>query len=503
MEKDISTLLAERDAQIQKLELEKLRDENLHLIQQIKDKIDNAKAEITENAIVKTMKILDKTRLWLIYSSGVFAVLIGVAGVIGYTSITKQLTDYYINTVHHWLRFDSDDSGGSKVLNDLRTSALMDSLILKYERDKATFGPLPTISLNSESRQRLMDLILNPSTEQQQFVDALKIIMISRGIFGRYYEDDTSRKIVSILNNSDFSNSKRLDVLNAMIKDKALLPWSLAVISKDNSIYDEEISMSAFRNVALFDNEIAIKFATKNINSFKNDINKIELGVFLIKNNADSNDVNNLIKNLRDRKKDDVLNGYGRLVIAKLEKGIDVKVNKNFVDYMTQQIEDGIRISLESSLKNKSVLSFKINGGFYPFSNPEEFYSNHELINNIMHSLPLSYERLVKYTRFFQLQDRGYWITTLMFKPSSETFLILDDGKKITGKDILKYVWIREEESAGKMTLIASWRDKDGTLYNSALKNIEGIENCNFSVDFDRDQLRNYTWSPDYNNFDE
>ncbi|MGX9377372.1 hypothetical protein ACWXV6_21645 [Pantoea ananatis] len=53
------------------------------------------------------------------------------------------------------------------------------------------------------------------------------------------------------------------------------------------------------------------------------------------------------------------------------------------------------------------------------------------------------------------------------------------------------------------MTLIASWRDKDGTLYNSALKNIEGIENCNFSVDFDRDQLRNYTWSPDYNNFDE
>lgn len=69
MERDLTIILAERDAIKHKMELEKLRDENLNLMQQIRDKIENAKVEITESAIDKTMSILEKTRLWLIYGS--------------------------------------------------------------------------------------------------------------------------------------------------------------------------------------------------------------------------------------------------------------------------------------------------------------------------------------------------------------------------------------------------------------------------------------------------
>ncbi|MBK4641379.1 hypothetical protein JJP82_24845, partial [Enterobacter hormaechei] len=62
MERDLTIILAERDAIKHKMELEKLRDENLNLMQQIRDKIENAKVEITESAIDKTMSILEKTR---------------------------------------------------------------------------------------------------------------------------------------------------------------------------------------------------------------------------------------------------------------------------------------------------------------------------------------------------------------------------------------------------------------------------------------------------------
>ncbi|HHX9708737.1 TPA: hypothetical protein ACVS13_004926, partial [Enterobacter hormaechei] len=74
MERDLTIILAERDAIKHKMELEKLRDENLNLMQQIRDKIENAKVEITESAIDKTMSILEKTRLWLIYGSSFFAI---------------------------------------------------------------------------------------------------------------------------------------------------------------------------------------------------------------------------------------------------------------------------------------------------------------------------------------------------------------------------------------------------------------------------------------------
>ncbi|WP_420193018.1 hypothetical protein, partial [Enterobacter intestinihominis] len=60
MERDLTIILAERDAIKHKMELEKLRDENLNLMQQIRDKIENAKVEITESAIDKTMSILEK-----------------------------------------------------------------------------------------------------------------------------------------------------------------------------------------------------------------------------------------------------------------------------------------------------------------------------------------------------------------------------------------------------------------------------------------------------------
>ncbi|HCR1998769.1 TPA: hypothetical protein ONC51_004651, partial [Enterobacter hormaechei subsp. steigerwaltii] len=214
MERDLTIILAERDAIKHKMELEKLRDENLNLMQQIRDKIENAKVEITESAIDKTMSILEKTRLWLIYGSSFFAIFIGIAGFIGYKSVNKEITDYYINTVHHWLRFDSPESGGSRVLNDLRTEALLDSLTLKYEREKVNSGPINNINLNTEERLRLMSLILNPETDEQKYRDALRLITISRGLYGRYYEDDIGKKIASIMDNKEFSDSKKIDVIN-------------------------------------------------------------------------------------------------------------------------------------------------------------------------------------------------------------------------------------------------------------------------------------------------
>lgn len=502
MERDLTVILAERDAIKHKMELEKLRNENINLMQQIKDKIENAKIEITESAINKTMAILDKTRLWLIYGSSIFAIFITAAGLIGYKSVNKEITDYYINTVKHWLRFDSPESGGSRVLNDLRTNALLDSLTLKYEREKATSGPINNINLNAEEKQRLMSLILNPETDEQQYIDALRLVTKSRGIYGRFYEDDIGKKIANILNNKEFSDSKRLDVINALAKDRALFPWALAVIKDNNPQMHEHFQMKAFENVSMFNKELAIKFAEKNITDFKDVSNKIQLGIFLIENGMDNQLINNLISELKKTKKETFASDYKELIIARIKKGLDDNNIAFLSNYISEQINNGLSVELSSSLDKKPVLSFSFGDIVYPFREPGKLFENDTLIDSITKKATLTKDRFLKLTQFFQLQDRGYWITTFMFEPSENTEILFDNNERIKGNQVLQKVWLRAQKKAGEMTLTATMRKKDGTIFEAPVLDIHNCDQCHFFVDFNHDQLRNYTLVPDYNYID-
>ena len=105
------------------------------------------------------------------------------------------------------------------------------------------------INLNTEERLRLMSLILNPETDEQNYRDALRLITISRGLYGRYYEDDIGKKIASILDNKEFSDSKKIDVINYLSKDRALFPWALAVINDNSPQMHEDFQMKAFEKI--------------------------------------------------------------------------------------------------------------------------------------------------------------------------------------------------------------------------------------------------------------
>lgn len=503
MEKDLATLLAERDALKYKMELENLRNENIHLMEQLKLKIENAKSEVSESAINKTMLVLESTRKWLIYGSGIFATLIAIAGFVGYKSLNKELTDYYTNTIHHWLTFDNPESEGSKSLNNLRTVALLDSITLRYERDKATSGSIAQINLSPEERDRLMKLILEPTSDEQQYNDALRIIMISRGMYGRFREDDIGKKIASILSNKDFSNTKRLDVLEALKKDRALYPWALAVINGSTPNDDEEILMSAFRNVSIFNITQAVNFAKKNINNFKNISNRIELGVFLIDNNKDDGEVNNLITALTAKGGETLSNNYSELIFARLNKNISSNDINLAAKYISDEIDNGLNINLSNDIGSKPALVLSIGNSSQLFQEPETLFSNKNLIDAIIKEKPLSFERLLKQTLFFQLQDKGYWITTLMLKPEKNTIITFNDHLKVSGSAILKYIWLKAEKKAGKMILRAIWRSNDGMVKEAQVTNISGCEQCHYFVDFNHDQLRYYTWVRDYNYLDD
>lgn len=80
MEKDLNKLLLERDILKSKEELKLLRAENENLMQLVNEKIENARDNITEKALEKSMAVLDKIITWLRWSGGILLALVVFAG---------------------------------------------------------------------------------------------------------------------------------------------------------------------------------------------------------------------------------------------------------------------------------------------------------------------------------------------------------------------------------------------------------------------------------------
>ncbi|WP_320728525.1 hypothetical protein, partial [Enterobacter ludwigii] len=284
-------------------------------------------------------------------------------------------------------------------------------------------------------------------------------------------------------------------------KDRALYPWALAVIKDNSPQMHEDFQMKAFENVKNFNKELAIIFAERNITEFKDISNRIQLGVFLIENGMDNKSINNLISELKITKKETFASDYRELILARIKKGLDDN-NKEFLsNYIPEQMKDNLRIELSSFLDKKPVLSFSFGDITFPFREPDKLFENNALIDSIAKEESLTLDRLLKLTQFFQLQDRGYWITTFMFKPAENTEIIFDGNERIKGSEVLQKVWLRAQKKAGAMTLTATMRKKDGEIFESPVLSIRNCDQCHFFVDYDKDQLRNYTWVPDYDYF--
>ncbi|MCX8965685.1 hypothetical protein EHW66_11935 [Erwinia psidii] len=495
MQKDLTTLLIERDAQQHRAELEKLREENQRLLQQVSNKIDNAKAEITESAITKTMAVLNHTRAWLLAIVSALAVTLAVIGFVGVNGLTRQLTVYYTDTIHNWLRFDDGNSESHKILDNLRTSALLDSLSLRFAREKTHSSLTPT--LNEAEKQRLMSIILNPAADDYQFRDALNLIIASRGIFGRVMADETGKKIADILADNHYNNGKKVTVLEAMSNDRALLPFTLKMLNSGNATYDENVLMDAFANVKQFDDQRARQFAEENLMRFKSANNRIELAKYLIDIDADSSAIDALINELGQQKKTLWQGDDRTLIFARIEHKLkatppDVPALAAMID---SQIANGLDMSISTFGEGKPYFILSRDNFRQAFSQPESLVGNRQLVDAIVKHAPLNASRLQKICDFFQTRDRGLWLTTQMMKPAPDTRLSFDNGKTIQGSDILDTLWLRVEKRAGKYALIATWREKSGHVDEGVITALSGGEQASYSVDFNSEQLRNYVWS--------
>lgn len=89
------------------------------------------------------------------------------------------------------------------------------------------------------------------------------------------------------------------------------------------------------------------------------------------------------------------------MILARIKKGLDDN-NKEFLsNYISEKMNDNLRIELSSFLNKKPVLSFSFGDITFPFREPDKLFENNALIDSIAKEESLTLDRLLKLTQFF------------------------------------------------------------------------------------------------------
>ena len=446
---------------------------------EIESQLANSKSEITEVAIDKTLGILVHVRNWI----AVIGVAVGLASFLGMNSLYTNLTTYYETEVQKWLRFENEDGGGRKSLEKLRTQALLDAYTIKLARSYSNKYSRHSVSLSDVELNRLTEILSDPETEYGDFVDAIRLISSSRGVFGLYSsEDKITKKIISLLDKSSIASNKKVAIIEKLKSNKTFFPIAADIMSEEKN--DEHIRMRAFKNVKIFNEELALKFSKKNFNKFTSDINKVTLAKQILKENPEDASVLNFAKELMAHKNDFWFGNYFDLIIAiyEGEKGSEKDTSIKLIDNL---VGSGAELIVSEFGSGAKYFAVSIEGGSSALESPREFLSDTAFINNLIKSQPIEIDRLSSYVDFFQVKDMGHYINTVLISLDGKASIEMMNSEVIDSKSVSGDIWIRSNNKLGYKYIEATWRDPLGAIKTGRVKKVRMLEESEFKMSFD------------------
>jgi hypothetical protein len=346
------------------------------------------------------------------------------------------------------MRFDDDESGGRKALDELRTEAIINAYMIRLARNYSSASE-SLFPLNGPEEKRLLEVLQTPKTSYSDFSDALTIIIKNRGPFRpAFSEDDVGKKIAALLSAEGISPDKRGLVLERFRLDAALLPYSKSFLNDENqSIY---VRMAAFENVKVFDSEMAVAFAEKNVGTIKPNL-KGDLVLYLAKESGQYEPALLYVQDLIDQKPDYWQSSVVGLV-SRLGETLPPTVNPGaykLAELLIHVVELGGKIGISDERFGPKHIAMQLDGGESVLTKPGRLLNDSALIKAIISKQDASIEWLLKSTEFFQVSDQGVLLSTLIVKPGNEASIQTLNQSSLTNKTVLGDIWLRTQSVPG------------------------------------------------------
>lgn len=474
-------LLNKTHDEIKKLyhEVNRQHIENAKMLLEVQKAVELAKSDITETAINKAFFILNHVRLWLV----VIGIIIAVGGFLGYQSLSTSLNAYFKERVEEWLRFDTKGSEGKESLETLRTQAMLDAYTIRLSRSFSSPYGIHSISLEESEIKRLVEIIIDVDTNYSDFADSLRLVTKNRGGFLLMRpEDEIGRQLTSILNSKSYSDDKKILLLEYLEKDEALLPYALAML--DSKETHESIKLRVLGNVAYFQPDVAVKFANDNFEYMESLYSKAQLASFLAKYDPTSKEIYEFLEYIRKNKPKEWEYLYA-VPLSSLLENEDARLLKIVQDTFMTALDIGFSTLISDMRAGPRYLAVSFGSTVSGIEDPKTLFSDTNFITKIISSSSQNLELYLKALDFFQIEDRDYFVTSVLLSLSSSDALQLNNNKTLTSKEVTGKVWIRVIKMAGLPLIEATWRDSVGEIRSATLMNSGSLTRSSYEISFD------------------
>lgn len=476
-----------------RLQLEKIKSETVEILSDVNRKISNAEDKITEKAIDKTLGIISQVKNWLAIAALVISAIFGLGVILGYNNLSNTLVALFNDKVNQWMRFEDDRSGGKQALDELRTEAIINAYMIRLARNY-TSASASLFPLNGPEEKRLLSVLLAPESKYSDFSDALTIIIKNRGPFRpALSEDDVGRKIASLLTVSDISLEKKWLVLEKLKGDAALLPYSKSILNDESqSIYAR---MAAWENINIFDKEMAINFAEKNVDIIKPDV-KSNLILYLAKESARYDAALQYVRDQISQKPDfwqsgvlRVISGLGETLPATLDPGAE-----KLADLFAEVVSLGGKIEISDGRFGPKRIALQIDGASMMLEKPGRLLKSSSLVKAVI-SKSDSLDWVLKSTNFFQVSDQGVLLATLNVTLGDKSSIETQNNSRLSNENVLDFIWLRVQNYPGGSQLIATWRDRNtGVVQIDPVTKFNELEDMSFQISFDEKLLESLSY---------
>lgn len=459
---------------------------------EIENKTATALQEVANSSVEKTLKIIAEIRFWL---ATIIISLMVITGLVGWQFYDKMLKTVE-SRINGWLALD-DGSPVKTKLEDIRTRSLLDAYLIRAARQvQGDRFSTSTMQLGAAEVKRLTLLLQDPDTTDIDFLDAAKVIAMTRGpIFGISPNPDLEKVVETVFSSNSFSNNKKYGLLTAWGNEISILPYAEEILKNDENP-PKYFKDSAFRIVSRKNPELALSYAIKEIKKDKSD-NTENLISFIALSNPRSADLIAWINNDGNKKSNTYPIALGLIsqsLIKSAEKNSYFKtgdIEENAAKILATAISQGMYLEVISFSGRYSDIAFRSKGSPEVRSVEfiESFLKSTPVISKLFQKYTIDKKSLFNLTKSLQLVSENKYIAEILVDLSNGGELKLTDGSTISSQQTDDPVSIRADENEKVQTIFVKWKKKNGVYATGQLENIHQANLMKFSYSFDTETI--------------
>ncbi|WP_448099759.1 hypothetical protein [Luteibacter jiangsuensis] len=455
---------------------------------------EKTRLEAADVAVGRTLALFSEAKNIIQVGAGVLIAVAVGAGYMAYSSLQSTTAKFVGDKVKDWLSVSSQDSPVKATLEDLRNHAVLDAWTVKLARQAIDArAAYRSLGLSNTELARLRDIMLNPASSRADFLDAARLITVSRGMSaGLSVDPDIFNVAQTILTKTAYGDERRGDLLVAWWKDASILPMTKAMLETRDGHYDSSWRRLAFKNLARTSRPDAERLARELVSDPDAGVSE-EAASFLA--GALPLDAA-LQKWLTNDKVTDpdryeaILAGFAERAAAGFRPSEAELAQASA--WLLEAVRHGARLRLSSNGAGND-LAWEKQAGDTTFirtvDNAGSLLRNEALLTRVFRKIATRMPELTTAVAALEVPDGNGMLASIETTLGAASSLTLkDQARALVKSDTVGPIRVHAERQADVVKLLASWRDANGEMKSGEVVTAR-LDDASFAYAYDREKV--------------